>query len=167
MTLETDRLYLRHLTLLDAAFMLDLLNSPGWLRYIGDREVRTVPEARVYLQKGALLSYQQHGYGVNLVVRKDDGAHLGICGIINRQEIETPDLGYAFLPAYEGQGYAVEAARCVLENTHLPHVLAIVSPDNARSIHLLEKLDFIHEKTIEFHGETNLQLHWTNPGFRK
>ena len=108
---ETARLQLRELTLDDAAFVLAALNDPDFVRKVIDRGVRTLDDARRYLQEGPLAAYAQHGHALWCVVRKSDGALMGLCGIIHREGLPDPDVGYTFLPQYRGQGYAREAAQ--------------------------------------------------------
>ena len=109
--LETDRLILRQLSIEDDAFILELVNDPLWLRFIGDRGVRTLDEARNYILKGPVAMYERAGFGLYLVERKIDGVPMGICGLIKRDVLDDVDLGFAFLPEYRGQGYATESAR--------------------------------------------------------
>jgi RimJ/RimL family protein N-acetyltransferase len=142
--LETKRLRLREFTLEDTAFILDLLNSPGWLRYIGDRGVKTEEQAKNYLLNGPIKSYTKNGYGLSMVERKDDNKPIGMCGIIKRDTLENPDIGFAFLPEFSGKGYAFEIAEATLkhakENLNILKVSAITMVDNSRSIKLLKKL---------------------------
>ncbi|RNI31662.1 GNAT family N-acetyltransferase [Rufibacter latericius] len=149
--LETERLRLREFTLQDADFIITLMNSPGWLQFIGDRNVKTPEQAKFYLQNGPMKSYQQHGYGLSLVERKEDQRAIGMCGLVNRDGLEHPDLGFAFLPDFNGQGYAYEIASEVMEyattHLHIPKVLAITAPDNTKSIRLLEKVGLKFSKT--------------------
>ncbi|HEY9102796.1 GNAT family N-acetyltransferase [Chitinimonas sp.] len=144
LVLQTDRLQLRQLTLDDAAFMLRLLNEPSWLRYIGDRNVHTLEEARQYLLNGPLDSYARLGFGFYLVADKATGTTVGMCGLAQRDYLDDPDIGYALLPEHSGQGYVQEAAQAVLayarDMLHLPRLLATVRPDNAASIKVLDKL---------------------------
>ncbi|HYE57631.1 MAG TPA: GNAT family N-acetyltransferase [Rhodothermales bacterium] len=132
--LETERLVLRRLTLDDAGFIVGLLNEPSFLRFIGDRGVRNEEQARAYLRDGPLASYAQHGFGLYLAVRKEDGVPLGMCGLLRREALDDPDVGFALKPAYWSQGYAYEAARAVLDygrdTLGLRHIVAIVAPDN-------------------------------------
>jgi RimJ/RimL family protein N-acetyltransferase len=141
---ETERLELVHLTVEDAPFILELVNDPAWLRFIGDRGVHTPAQAVVYLQNGPLASYGANGYGLYLVRRKADGARLGMCGLLKRPSLPHPDIGFAYLPQFTGQGYGFEAATAVLHHArhqlNLSPILAIVKPDNVPSINLLEKL---------------------------
>jgi RimJ/RimL family protein N-acetyltransferase len=155
--LETERLVLRQLTLEDAPFMLQLVNEPSWLRFIGDRGVRTLEDARRYLQEGPLASYARHGFGLYLTELKPSGAPAGICGLIKRDSLEDVDLGFAFLPRYWGRGYATEAAAAVVglafSALGLERLVAITTLDNASSIKLLEKLGMRREESVELPGE--------------
>lgn len=142
----TERLVLRELTSddADAAFIVELLNDPDWLRYIGDRNVRTPEDALAYLARGPIAMYERHGFGLWLVARRADGAPLGMAGLIKRDSLPDVDIGFAFLPAYRSAGFAREAAEAVLAlawtRYALARVVAIVSPDNAPSRRLLERL---------------------------
>jgi [ribosomal protein S5]-alanine N-acetyltransferase len=144
--LGTPRLELRRLCEDDAPFMLELLNDPSFIRNIGDRGVRTAGEARDYISQGPMASYARFGFGLYLVERREPRTPLGICGILKRDQLPEPDIGFAFLPAYWSQGYAREAADAVKAHARdtlaLPRLLAIVSPTNDSSIRLLEKLGF-------------------------
>lgn len=150
--LETARLMVRELTEDDAPFILTLLNDPAFLRFIGDRNVRTLDDARAYLQNGPIASYQRHGFGLYLVERKSDQTALGMCGLIKRDTLPDVDIGYAFLSQFRGSGYAYEAAAAVMAygkgTVGLKRIVAIVTPDNERSIRLLEKLGLAFEQMI-------------------
>lgn len=151
--LETNRLILRRLSVDDDAFILELVNDPLWLRFIGDRGVRTLTDARDYILKGPMAMYERVGFGLYLVERKSDGVPLGICGLIKRDALDDVDIGFAFLPEYRAQGYAYESAAAVLAYGRsvlgLKRIVAITSPDNDRSVQLLEKLGFTFEKMIQ------------------
>lgn len=146
---ETARLRLRPLTLDDAPFVLGLLNEPSFLEHIGDKGARDLDGARRYLAEGPLAMYAAHGLGLWLVEEKKSGAPIGLCGLLQRPTLPEPDLGYAFKPASWGQGYALEACRATLawgrEAKGLTRILAIVSPGNAASIRVLEKLGMVDE----------------------
>lgn len=150
--LETDRLLLRELVVQDAAFILVLLNSPGWLQFIGDRNVRSKEEAVNYLKNGPIKSYKENGFGLYLVERKEDQKSIGVCGMIIRVQLEHPDLGFAFLPEYFGKGYAYEIARQTIvhasTNLKIKPIWAIVDPLNIKSQQLLKKLGFLYTKKI-------------------
>jgi RimJ/RimL family protein N-acetyltransferase len=144
MKVDTERLALRQFTTEDAGFILGLLNEPSFLRFIGDKGVRTLDDARGYLLKGPIDSYARNGFGLCLVSLKQDGTPIGMCGLVKRETLEHPDIGFAFLPAYWSRGYAVEAASAVLAWARgafgLPRILAVVQEDNASSIRLLQRL---------------------------
>jgi RimJ/RimL family protein N-acetyltransferase len=150
--LETERLVLRHVTLDDAAFMLGLVNDPTWLRFIGDRGVRSVDDAREYLRKGILASYAQHGFGLYMTELKDGAQPIGICGLVKRDTLPDVDVGFALLPQFAGQGYAHEAASAVMAHARqrfgLGRVVAITNPDNHGSIRVLEKIGLKFERLI-------------------
>lgn len=150
--LETERLVLRRLSLDDAEFILELVNEPSWLRYIGDRGVRTIEDARQYLLTGPLASYQQFGFGLYLIEEKESGVPVGICGLLKRETLDDVDVGFALLPQFWRRGYAFESAAAVLQHGKddfgLRRIVAITSPDNHGSIHLLEKLGFRFERRL-------------------
>lgn len=157
-TLLTQRLRLRPLDEGDAAFILELLNDPDFIRQIADRGVRDVESAREYLRKGPLASYAQHGHGLLLVETRESADPIGICGLVRRAGLEHPDLGYALLPAARGCGYASEAGAAVLAHARdglgVERVLAIVNPANLRSITVLERLGFEARGTISLPGDS-------------
>ncbi len=158
--LETGRLRLRRLAEADAPFILRLLNEPSFLENIGDKQVRTLEQAKAYLEGGPLKSYAVHGHGLNRVELKDGGEPIGICGLIKRDQFVDVDLGYALLPEFGGKGYITEAAAAVLDQGRrdlgFTRFIAIVSPANARSIRVLDKLGFTAagDVVLESSGET-------------
>ena len=158
--LETKRLTLRALTPQDAPFIYELMNDPDWLKYIGDRGIRTHADATNYVLNGPMPMLRQHGVALHLVALKDTGVPIGLCGLIHRDSLADIDLGYAFLPAHRGLGYAREMAHAVLqygrETLGLKRVVAIIDPANQRSAHLLEQLGFAYENTFPLGGDPNL-----------
>jgi len=144
--LETERLRLRMFTIADAGFVLELLNTPSWLQYIGDRGIKTLEQAQTYLANGPIMSYTAYGFGLYLVELRDKGIPIGMCGLLKRNYLDHMDIGYALLPAYEGQGYALEIAAATMNyaftKLHLMHMAAITDTGNERSVKLLEKLGF-------------------------
>jgi [ribosomal protein S5]-alanine N-acetyltransferase len=147
--LETERLILRRFVAGDAAFILRLLNEPSFIANIGDRGVRTREEAERYLLDGPIASYERHGHGLWLVARKETPHPIGMCGLLKRDQLPDVDLGYAFFPEFWAKGYALESARAALDwacSHGIARVVAIVSPGNAPSIRLLEKLGFAFER---------------------
>ena len=148
--IETDRLLLRRLTTEDAGFILRLLNEPSYMHFIGDKGVRTIDGARDYILKGPIASYEQFGFGLYLTALKDSEVPIGICGLLKRDSLPDVDIGFAFLPQFRSQGYAHEAASAVMihgrDDLGLNRIVAIVSPDNERSIKLLGKLGLKFER---------------------
>ena len=154
---ETPRLILRRATLTDAPFILELLNDPDWLRYIGDKGVRNLDDARKYIENGPLAMYARYGFGLFVTELKDGGTPIGLCGLLKRDTLDDVDIGFAFLPAYRARGFAYEAAAAALawgrRECGLERVLAITSLDNHASGKLLERLGLHFERTIQFSGE--------------
>jgi len=142
--LRTERLVLRELLAEDAPFMLELMNEPGFLKHIGDRGVRSLADAEEQISR-QLQSYAERGYGMWAAVRSDVGP-VGLAGLVRREGLDHPDVGYALLSAFEGHGYATEAARAVLqlarERLGMTTVAAITSLDNRASIAVLERIGF-------------------------
>jgi len=141
--LETERLRLRRLCAADAPFILGLLNQPSFIQFIGDKGVRTLDDARVYIN-GQIDSYDRFGLGLYLTARKADGVPLGICGLVKRDVLDDVDIGFAFVPQFWSQGYGLESASAVMAyaatTLGLPRVVAVTNPDNVASIKLVERL---------------------------
>jgi ribosomal-protein-alanine N-acetyltransferase len=150
---ETPRLRLRRMTAGDARFIVELLNDPDWIRFIGDRKVRSEEDARRYLEAGPLKIYEAHGFGLWIVERREDALPIGMCGLVKRPELADVDLGFAFLPRYRGQGYALEAARESLrlarDTYRIDRIVAITDPANGPSSVLLDRLGFALERRYE------------------
>jgi RimJ/RimL family protein N-acetyltransferase len=167
--LVTERLGLRQFSVDDAEFMLRLLNEPSFLQNIGDKGVRTLADARQYILDGPITSYETLGFGAWLVETREAGVPLGLCGLLKREALEDFDIGYAFLPEFWSQGYALEAAAAVLsyarDTLGLERVVAITSVDNQRSIHLLEKMGFEFERLVRLsEGAPEIKLFaWDQP----
>jgi RimJ/RimL family protein N-acetyltransferase len=156
-TLETERLKLQPFTLADSNFIMELLNTEGFLKYIGDRNIKNTEDAEQYLQNGPLKSYAEHGFGLCKVLLKSSNDEalwlpIGICGLLKRDYLDHPDIGYALLPEFEGKGYAKESAEAVLrwgfEERDFNVISAIVLPNNDVSIRLLERLGMKLQFTI-------------------
>lgn len=163
-TLETERLQLREFTLADAPYMLRQLNEPSFIENIADRGVRTIEQAEAYLQNGAMASYQSSGFGFWAVIEKSSQQIIGMCGLVKRDNLPHPDLGYSFLPEHFGKGFAFEAAQACIQITknkyHLQQLLAIVNVENATSRKLLEKLGFHYQRMIAMYdNEPDLCLY--------
>jgi [ribosomal protein S5]-alanine N-acetyltransferase len=150
--LRTARLRLRRFSEDDAEFIISLLNDPAFIRFIGDRGVRNAGDARGYLRNGPIKSYGENGFGLYLVTRSDTGAPIGMCGLIKRAGLADVDLGYAFVRPAWGRGYASEAAAAVLDYGRnalaLRRIVAIVDPDNAASIRVLERIGLKPDGTV-------------------
>lgn len=166
--LETERLRLRPIEPADAAFILELLNEPGWLRFIGDRGVRTLEAAHDYIRQGPAAMIERHGFGLLLVEHRGEGTPLGMCGLIKREALDDVDIGFAFLERHGRRGYAFEAASAVLAHARevlgLARIVAITSVDNHASIRLLEKIGLRFEKVMKLPGgDEPINLFATSP----
>ena len=154
--IETTRLVLRQLELRDAGFILELLNEDAFLRYIGDKGVRSLSEAREYIDRGPIESYQRYGFGLYAVCLRDT-TPVGICGLVKRAGLADVDVGFAFLARHCSKGYAVESASAILAHARrelgLRRIVAITAPDNAGSIAVLEKIGLKFERTIRLTDE--------------
>lgn len=155
---ETERLLLRLLSTDDRVFILKLLNEPSFLQNIGDKGVRNLDDAGQYILNGPMASYAKNGFGLYLVVLKDTLAPMGICGLIKRDGLDDPDIGYALLPEFWSNGYALEAAAAVMifaqETLRINRIVAITSPDNQASIRVLNKLGLQFEMMIVLPGSS-------------
>ena len=145
-TFQTKRLKIRPVTTEDAPFILELMNTPKWIKFIGDRNVKTVKEAEAYIKEKAFPQLKEHGYSNNVIIRKKDNIKLGTCGLYHREDRDDPDIGFAFLPAYEGKGFAFEAANQIMiiakEDYGLKELSAYTLETNLGSRKLLERLGF-------------------------
>lgn len=155
--LETDRLILRQFSTEDAEFILELVNEPSFIQNIGDRGVRTLEDARSYILRVAITSYEKNGFGLYLVLLKESDESIGMCGLIKRDGLEDVDIGYAFLPRYWSKGYAMEAARAVKDYARdvigLKRLVAITDPENEDSIRILEKIGLKYEKMVRLSAD--------------
>lgn len=144
--IQTDRLRLRHLDDDDASFILALLNEPAYLRWIGDKGVRNLDDAVAYIRGYALDTWERHGFGPMAVELRESGEPVGVCGLLRRDALDAPDLGYAFLEAHHGRGYGGEAARAALDHATgqlgIRRLVAITAPDHEASMALLRRLGF-------------------------
>jgi len=151
--LDTARLILRPLTLADAPFILRLVTQASWRQFIGDKGVHDVDSAERYLREGPMAMQTQHGFALQLVALRAGGTPIGVCGLLKRDSLPDPDLGFALLDEYAGHGYAFEAARAVIDDAEtrlgVGRLLAIATPDNARSAALLARLGFRTEGQID------------------
>ncbi len=157
----TERLEIREYTLLDVPFIYELMNSEGWLKNIGDRNIKTIEDAEAYLLKNYLSSYEKHGFGPFLVSLKD-GTPLGSAGLYKRENLEHPDVGFAFLSEFANKGYAFEASKAVMEYASkklgLKTIVGITLAENLSSIKLLKKLGLSEIGIYNFENGEELLL---------
>lgn len=163
--LETERLILREVVENDGEFMLDLLNQPSFIKYIGDRNVRNLEQSHDFIETRYRKSYNDNGYGLYAVDLKSQAETVGVCGFVKRDNFEYADIGFAFLPQFEKKGYAFESAAAVMkygqEVLGFKQVLAITTQDNDSSGRLLEKLGFRFNELIEMpNGEVLKLFSW-------
>jgi [ribosomal protein S5]-alanine N-acetyltransferase len=155
--IETERLILRKFTVDDAPFMLELLNTPSWLRFIGDRNVHNIEETEQFLLNGYLKGYETHGFGFYIVIEKATQNPIGMCGLVKRNTLEDVDIGFAFMPDYVGKGYGFEAASATLKYAEnvlkLEKVVAIVDPENVVSIALIKKIGLQFERMVRLSAD--------------
>jgi len=151
-TFETDRLLIRPMKIGDAEFFLELVNSPNWLKYIGDRKVYSVTNAEEYIKARILPQLALLGFGNNVVIRKADGIKVGTCGLYDREGLKGIDIGYAMLPQYYGTGYAIESVNrlklAAFNDFQISQINAITLPENRASKNLLLKLGFTFRKMV-------------------
>ena len=161
--LETDRLLIRPTNVDDAAFILELLNTPKWISFIGDRKVKTIKEAQKYIEVKMVPQLQRLGFTNNTVILKDGNEKIGICGLFDREEITgTLELGFAFLPIYERNGYAFESANRLIkfgfEELEINSIRALTAPKNIASQNLLVKLGFDFQGEITFAEDEEIAI---------
>ena len=156
--LTSERLQIRPFTFDDASFIIELLNDKDFIKHIQDRGVRSLEDARAYLTDGPMASYQRFGFGLCCVVEQSSQASVGMCGILKRETLPVPDIGYAFLPGARGKGYAYEAGAEVVRHARstlkLERILAVTSKSNIASQKLLEKLGFQFMELAQFEPES-------------
>ncbi len=166
MIIETSRLQLKEITVSDAPFYIKLFNSEGWLKFIGDRNVKTIAEAEAYIKKNYLSSYETHGYGSYTVNLKETGETIGACGLYKRDTLEHPDIGFSFLGEFTGKGFGFEAASAVMEYAHntlgIDKILGFTVDYNVASIKLLEKLGLQRTGTYRFKNDPEELLLFSN-----
>ncbi len=148
--IETHRLVLREATVDDAKFMHQILNDPDFIQFVGDRGIKTLDDARTDLENRVIKSYREHGFGFYITCLRGSMIPIGLCGLAKRDFLDDVDVGFAFLPEYRKAGYAYESAAAVIEYAKsrlgLNRIVAMVSPDNGRSIALLEKLGLSYDR---------------------
>lgn len=161
---ETERLLISKVSLIDAPFFVELMNTPHWLKYIGDRNIKSVKEAEEHLKNGILKSYKNNGFGLyKILLKAENNKTIGTAGLIKREQLDHVDIGFGFLPEYEGKGYGFEASVEIIKlakwEFKLKKVVAITNPINKNSIKLLEKLGLVFEKRVKpFDDDAELLL---------
>lgn len=149
----TERLTVSKVTLADAPFFLELVNTPNFKKYIGDKKLSTIKGVEEYLKAGILKSYEDHGFSYYTLKLKDSDATIGIVGILKRDNLECPDIGFAMLPQYEGKGYGYESSMAMLEvakaQFNIEKIAAITLEHNTNSINLITKLGLEFEKKVK------------------
>ena len=161
---ETERLIITKFTLDDAQFFIDLVNTPKFKKFIGDRKINTIPKAQQRIKDGHLKNYYQLGYGFyKLLLKSDNNIPIGTCGLTKRENLELPDIGFAMLPEFEGKGFGLESSLAILklakDTFKLPKIGAITQNNNVASIKLIEKLGLSFEKMVKpFEDDQELML---------
>ena len=155
---ESPNLAVRRFNISDDAFIFELLNMPTWKKFIGDRGISTLEDAVNYIVNGPLVSYSQYGYGGWVVMLKDTMQPIGMCGLFKRDYLDGPDLGFAFIPQFEGRGFAFESSMAAINhikaNYDIKALYATTSENNFRSQRLLGRCGFIPHGTVIPTGET-------------
>ncbi|MBV1775485.1 GNAT family N-acetyltransferase [Burkholderiaceae bacterium DAT-1] len=159
---ESARLGFRELSRLDAGFILEHVNEPAFIQNIGDKNVHSLDDAWTYIQNGPGASYAANGFGLYRVALLEDDTPIGMCGLVKRDGLDTPDIGYAYLQRYWGKGYALEAGQAVLnyarQTLKIPRIVGITGPDNLGSQRVLEKLGLHYQATITLPGRDDLSM---------
>ena len=161
LVLETDRLLLRYISVGDANFILELFNSPGWIKYIGDKNIRDIKKTQKWIELIALRQYSDLGFTSLVIFLKESMLPVGIISLVKRDFLDSVDIGYAVLPEHTRNGYAYEACLSVIDyasnSLNFKTIYAILQNNNEASISLLNKLNFIFEGTVENDGEVLLK----------
>lgn len=159
LNIETERVRIRALTIIDAGFMMQLMNTATWIKNIGNRNINNKTAASNYIANNIINSYHVNGFGLFLVAQKRDNLPIGICGIVKREGLALPDLGFAFLPQYEGKGFATEAGKAIVkyasESLQIAELAGITKPDNLASIRVLEKVGMEFKQMILLPQDAN------------
>jgi len=155
----TERLRIRWMQLSDAQFVIDMLNSPGWIENIGDRKVHTISDAENYLKQKVLIDYEKSGFGMYLIESLNDRRYIGMCGLVDRAGLEGVDIGFALMTDEMGQGFAFEACQSMIPHARengIELLKAITLPSNTPSRKLLEKLGFQFIKEFHMEGDEDI-----------
>lgn len=161
---ESDRLWIRPTTEEDAAFILEVFTSDKALRFIGDRNIRTEADARTFIRNRPLTQLKHCGFSNYTLVEKERGVKVGVAGLYARPTLDLVDLGYALLPKYEGNGFAREASRVLMDvarsHFEMEQLCAITHPDNKASTRLLESLGFEYIRRLDLEGVDGESLYF-------
>lgn len=161
---ETDRVIIRPTQLHDASFLLELMNTPKWIRFIGDRKVHSEEDAKKYMEERMFPQLERLGYSNNTVIRKSDHVKIGTCGLYDREGLDGVDIGFAFLPQYEGQGYAFESSNKLMElaqnKWNLRRIGAITLEENKSSQRLLERLGLRFQKVMRLEEDAEELMYY-------
>lgn len=162
---ETERLRVERVTEADALFYFQLMNSPNYIEYIGDRNIQSINDALAFIKEHVLQQYQLYGFGFYKLVLKSENKAIGICGFKKRDFLDNLDIGYAVLPAYEGKGYTWEALNEVYKygknELKLKNISGITSKKNKASQHILEKLGLkFQQEIIEPNSNESILLYY-------
>lgn len=157
MILETQNLNISKFQISDSPFILELLNTPSWLKYIGDKNVKNLGDAHQYLLNGPIKSYEENDFGLWKVTLKEGDISIGMCGLVNRPTLEDVDIGFAMLPEFSGKGYGFESASATLafakNELNLKKIVAITMEENVYSQKLLQKIGLRFEQNVKFSEE--------------
>lgn len=169
--ITTERLFLRPTNIEDSSFIFELMNTPKWIKNIGDRNIQSPLDAENYIKEKMIPQLEKLGYSNYTVIRKDDHVKLGSCGLYNREGIEGVDIGFAFLPQYEGKGYAYESANKLMalafSEFNIKKVSGITIEENTASRKLLEKLGLKFSKIIRLPDDDVDLLLYETPARKK
>ncbi|MGL6039376.1 MAG: GNAT family N-acetyltransferase [Soonwooa sp.] len=159
---ETERLILKPTDLEDVDFIFELMNTPKWIEYIGDRNIKTQNDAKQYIIDRHLPNFEKNGFGSYTLILKENGSKIGSSGLFKRESLEVVDIGFAFLPEYEGKAYGYESSKKILEAAKnefgLKKISAITLPSNIASQKLIEKLGLRYQKMVKPFAEDDEEL---------
>ena len=162
--IETERLVLKPMSVEDSQLIFELYNSPNFIKFIGDRNIKTLEDAENYIKNRFLPQMERLGYGNFLITKKDDGKKIGGVGIFERDGLDVHDIGFSFLPEFEGKGYGFESAKKLMETAFselgLKKISAITSKENVASQKLIEKLGLNYLKTIQLPDDEEELLYY-------
>lgn len=157
MKLESKRLLIRDTFVSDAPFYFELFNDPDWIKFISDKNLKSVEETEVYLKDILFKNSKTGGLGFFTVILKETGEPIGTSTALQREKLDYIDIGYGFLPKGRGKGYAIEATKLIIqyvrEKFNQKKVYAFTVPENEKSQNLLKKLNFKYVGLQPIFGE--------------